>query len=316
MNFFIVDDSAPIRAMLANIIEDEDLGTVCGEAEDGSEVYADELAKKRIDILLIDLLMPNRDGIETVREIAPTFSGKIIMVSQVESKDMIGEAYSLGVEYYITKPINRLEVVNVLKKVCEHLLLEKSIMDIQKSLSTLQQISIPTPSNAGVKHGSRAGMTSSTGSGPIINSGKNVLLELGIIAESGNKDLLDILSIIYQLENEGVRVTPSLKDLYERVVEKRIGHNTCPAVIKKETKAGEQRIRRAIHQALDHIAALGLTDYANPKFEHYASTFFDHSQVRLKMLELEGKANNTSTPLRINIKKFIQALYMEAKENM
>ena len=45
--------------------------------------------------------------------------------------------YSLGVEHYITKPINRLEVVSVLKKVSDYLLMENSLHDIQKSLSNL-----------------------------------------------------------------------------------------------------------------------------------------------------------------------------------
>lgn len=303
MKFFIVDDSAPIRAMLTNIIEDEDLGTVIGEAEDGSEVYADELVAKKTDILLIDLLMPNRDGIETVREIAPSFNGKIIMISQVETKDLIGEAYALGVEHYITKPINRLEVVSILKKVRDHLFLEKSIQDIQKSLSCL-----------GLKQNIVSADPTKPVPSTIVASGKYVLLELGIIGESGNKDLLDMLSVMEHLEKNGVRESPSLKDLYEKIVEKRLGYAATPTEIKKEIKAGEQRVRRAIHQALDHIASLGLTDYANPKFENYASTFFDYSQVRMKMRELEEKANNTNSHSRINIKKFIQALYMEAKQ--
>ena len=176
MRFFIVDDSASIRTMLANIIEDEDLGTVEGEAEDGSEVYVDLLEAKEIDILLIDMLMPNRDGIETIRDINSSFKGKIIMVSQVESKEMIGEAYSLGVEHYITKPINRLEVSSILKKVSQHLLLEKSVEDIHKSLSVLTSIQ----------------KTSEIGSNrvnSIVPAGKSILLELGIIGESGNKEI-------------------------------------------------------------------------------------------------------------------------------
>ena len=303
MRFFIVDDSASIRTMLANIIEDEDLGTVEGEAEDGSEVYVDLLEAKEIDILLIDLLMPNRDGIETIRDIKSTFKGKIIMVSQVESKEMIGEAYSLGVEHYITKPINRLEVSSVLKKVSQHLLLEKSVEDIHKSLSVLTSIQ----------------KTSEIGSNrvnSIVPAGKSILLELGIIGESGNKDLLDLLCVLYHQEKSGVRGTPSLKDLFEDIVKKRLGSAAQSPEIKKEIKAGEQRVRRAIHQALEHIASLGLTDYANPKFEHYASTFFDYSQVRMKMLELEGKADFSASPPRANIKKFLQALYMEARQSI
>lgn len=49
------------------------------------------------------------------------------MVSQVESKELIAEAYSLGVEYYIIKPINRIEVLTVVRKVIERIRLEKSI---------------------------------------------------------------------------------------------------------------------------------------------------------------------------------------------
>ncbi|MDA4896221.1 response regulator, partial [Streptomyces sp. MS2A] len=92
---------------LKQIIEDEDLGEVAGEAEDGCDLEGHVLNLQQIDILFVDLLMPLRDGIETVRHLHGVFSGKIIMISQVESKEMIGEAYSLGIEYYIHKPINR-----------------------------------------------------------------------------------------------------------------------------------------------------------------------------------------------------------------
>ena len=303
MKFLIVDDFPTIRIMLSNIIEEEELGTVAGEAEDGSEVYADILAEQEIDILIIDLLMPNRDGIETIREIAPFFRGKIIMISQVETKDMIGEAYSLGVDHYITKPINRLEVVSILKRVSDQLQLEKSLTDIQKSLSLLTNHSQKKcPEN--LYHSKQ---------NPIIQSGKSILCELGIIGESGYKDLLDILAILSQLEKNGVRETPPLKDLYEKLIEKRLGPSIPQQEVRKEIKAGEQRIRRAIHQALEHIASLGLTDYTNPKFENYSSSFFDYTQVRMKMLELEGKSHDENSHSRINIKKFIQALYLEAK---
>jgi two-component system, response regulator YcbB len=303
LKFFIVDDSATVRAMLSNIIEEENLGKIAGEAEDGSEVYADILDKQEIDILIIDLLMPNRDGIETVREIAPFFHGKIIMISQVETKDLIGEAYSLGVIHYITKPINQLEVVSILKRVSDQLQLERSLTDIQRSLSFLTNHS---QNKQPEKH-------YQTIQNPIIHSGRYILRELGIIGESGNKDLLDILAILSQLEKDGIRETPPLKDLYEKVIEKRLNPGSPPQVIRKEMKAGEQRIRRTIHQALEHVASLGLNDYTNPKFENYSSSFFDYTQVRMKMLELEGKAHDANTHSRINIKKFIQALYLEAK---
>lgn len=123
--------------MLSQIIEDGDLGEVIGESEDGAFIEADQLNFKKVDILFIDLLMPMRDGIETVRHIASSFTGKIIMISQVESKQLIGEAYTLGVEYYITKPLNKIEVMSVIRKVMERIRLERSIHDIQKSLNNV-----------------------------------------------------------------------------------------------------------------------------------------------------------------------------------
>ena len=43
-----------------------------------------------------------------------------IMISQVASKDMIAKAYESGVEYYISKPIDAIEVQTVIKKVIEN----------------------------------------------------------------------------------------------------------------------------------------------------------------------------------------------------
>jgi two-component system, response regulator YcbB len=83
MNYFIIDDNPAIRAMLTDMIEDEDLGNVVGEAEDGSLVDNGLLSLKKTDVVLIDLLMPIRDGIETIRALADVFQGKFVMISQV-----------------------------------------------------------------------------------------------------------------------------------------------------------------------------------------------------------------------------------------
>lgn len=305
MRFFITDDDQAVRSMLSHIIEDADLGVIVGEAEDGSMLDADLLAIHKVDVLLIDLLMPVRDGIETIRTLAPSFTGKIVMISQIESKDMIAEAYSLGIEYYITKPINRLEVISVLAKVKERVLLQKSIQDIQKSLS-------------GLAFGKTREQESASHEKTILSTGKFLLTELGMIGESGSKDLLDILQYLYQNEKENPynQYSPSLKEIFHNVAIKKLGPHATQADIQKETKASEQRIRRAIYQALTHLASLGLTDYSNPKFENYASHFFDFTEVRKKMLELENHEETSGPNAKINTKKFIFVLYLEAKRLM
>lgn len=303
MHFYIIDDDEVHRSMLAQIIEDENLGDIVGEAEDGSILDENLIALRYVDILFIDLLMPNRDGIETIRSLRGKFSGKIIMISQVESKELIGEAYSLGVEYYITKPINRIEVLTIVRNVIERIHLEKSIFDIQKTLTNVLNLQQP-----------KQEITQAWKQSSITTAGEFLLSELGIVGESGSKDLLDILQYLNQYEQYHTfeQQFPPLKDIFVQITLKKMGASASQVDIKREVKASEQRVRRAIYQSLNHLASLGLTDFLNTKFENYASKFFDFTIVRQKMTELQ-KNSKVSSSIRVNTKKFIQILYFESK---
>lgn len=304
MNFFIVDDDIAVRSMISEIIEDYDLGTVVGEAEDGSFVNIDLITFKKVDILIIDLLMPIRDGIETIKELGNSLNFKIIMLSQVEDKQIIGEAYSLAVEYYITKPINRMEVIKIIEKVTSHIKLQKSINDIQQTINMLGFQQLKVPVDKPLKK-------------TISEAAQFILTDLGMISESGSKDILDIIQHLAKADKELYESEfPSLKALFTSISIEKLGNSCTESDIKKEIKASEQRIRRAIFQSISYIASLGLTDYSNPKFEEYASKFFDFTEVRKKMLEIENKTNNSFSHIRINIKKFIKVLYIEAKKNI
>ncbi|EIW20599.1 two-component system, response regulator YcbB [Pelosinus fermentans] len=306
MRFFIVDDDEAIRSMLAEIIEDYDLGEVIGEAENGAAIDGNLLTVKAIDILIIDLLMPIRDGIQTVRELIPTYKGGIIMLSQVEDKEMIGNAYSLGVHYYITKPINRLEVLSIIQNVMEHIRLQNVICNIEKNLNVLNSekvIHTSTPIT--------------TKRNAISASGQDLLAQLGMIGESGSKDLLDMLDYLCISENEEPinHEFPSLKDIFTSVAMKKLGMKTPnPNDIKKEAKAIEQRVRRTIFQGITHLASLGIIDYTNPTFEEYTPKFFDFTEIRKIMLNLQSNIKPSIGNSRINIKRFVKVLFIEAKK--
>lgn len=307
MRYFIVDDDEAIRSMLEEIIEDNDLGEVVGEADNGSAVTARLLDMKAVNILIIDLLMPVRDGIQTVREILPAFKGGIIMLSQVEDKEMIGNAYSLGVHYYITKPINRLEVIGIIQKVREYLRLQEVIHNIEQNLNVLnieKAAANPPPAEKNML---------------VMTSGQYLLTELGMISESGSSDLLAILDYLcaYEDEQSAGQEFPPLKDLFTQAAIKRLGMPSPDSNdIKKEAKAVEQRIRRALFQGLHHLAALGITDYANPTFEKYAPTFFDFTEIRKIMLNMQNKAGSSLSRTHINIKKFVKVFFLAAKKGV
>jgi len=306
MRFFIVDDDEAIRSMLAEIIEDYDLGEVIGEAENGVTINGQLLTSNAIDILIIDLLMPIRDGIQTVRELKSEFNGRIIMLSQVEDKEMIGNAYSLGVHYYITKPINRLEVISIIQNVMGHIRLQNVIYNIEKNLNVLNpQKTFHAPSPV------------TTSRSTISTAGQHLLAELGMISESGCNDLLYILDYLAQYDNERPfgHEFPSLKDIFNSVATKKLGVPSPDLnEIKKESKALEQRVRRALFQGLIHLASIGVTDYTNPKFEEYAPIFFDFTEIRKIMLNLQNNIKPSISNSHINIKKFVKVLFLEAKK--
>ena len=62
------------------------------------------------------------------------------MISQIVNKEMVGEAYEKGVEFFIHKPINRIEVHSILKKTAEQFRLKNSLIAIRESLAHMDQL--------------------------------------------------------------------------------------------------------------------------------------------------------------------------------
>ncbi|MFD2369511.1 response regulator [Brevibacillus sp. GCM10020057] len=308
IRFFLIEDDAVVRRMLERIIMDSGLGEVVDQASDGISVSIDQLYG--VDVVLIDLLMPGLDGIQTIRKLrAEGFTGRFIMVSQVENKEMIGEAYLQGIDTFIHKPINRLEVISVLRRVADYLKLEASLQSIRQSLQILdvkgKDTADPETKNA-----------ASAGSGRYAQSGleqkaRQLLLQLGIASEAGASDLLMIINWLVQDPRRGDRLRDmQLKELYTQVLHKLHG-NLDEHSLGKEVRAMEQRIRRMVLQAFTHLSSLGLTDFSNPTFEHFAPRLFDFHEVRQRMQELE--AGEKTTKCRISVRKFLSVFLMEAK---
>lgn len=303
--FFVIDDDLACRRILAQIIEDEGLGEVVGELPDGRGDVAGMLIHRQPDIILIDLLMPGKDGIEIVESLKErAFGGKIVMISQVEKKEMVAQAYAAGIEFYINKPINRIEVIAVIKRVVERLEMERSFERVRDSIAALDQL---------------RGLSSTSNNTPaVVPSEKTtrerireILAELGVIGEPGSHDLVQIvlfLSTVTDVEKY-LGEYRHLKDLYQAVQNKYLTEEDKHS----DVRAIEQRVRRAIKHAMDHIASLGLDDYTNPIFEHYGSRFFDFTELRQKMKEL-NLDKDTRTRTRVNIKQFINALFWEVKK--
>lgn len=292
ISFVIVDDDAVSRRVLQNIIEDCGLGEVAGTAEDGIEGTR-IILELNPDMVLIDLLMPDQDGIEAITQLKDRgYTGKFIMISQIVNKEMVGQAYQKGIEFFIHKPINRLEVEAVLLKVNERRKYERHILEIKNSLAKFDPVQVVVRRER-----------------PVRDVMKPILMDLGIIGEIGSKDIISLMEYLIQRRQSGD--LPPLKEWYESVAQT---YKQSKSDIEKESKAIEQRIRRTVMAALIHLASIGLTDYSNPKFEYYAPLYFDFQDIRMKMKVMDEELNSEKG--KVNIKKFLQVFYLEVLEKM
>lgn len=288
--FYIVDDDKTVRKMLERIIADHDLGTVIGQAEDGTTALR-EIAALAPDIVLIDLLLPGIDGISLVRNLKGDCPrGCFIMLSQVADKDMVGKAYQAGVDCFITKPINVIEVVSVIGRVRERLDMHKFIHSLKTTINGIGALN-------GKTNAKPPGRSDEENRRRRIRS---VLAKLGILGESGSEDLVEMCMARLTRASGGAS---TMRDLYALVARRHAERG-----VRVNASSVEQRIRRAIYKALNNTANLGLEDYANEFFMEFGSSFFDFTDVRRQMNYLRG---TSETPGKINVKKFIEGLGMQ-----
>lgn len=296
----IVDDDPAVARMLQRIIEEKHLGVVVGRSTDGPSGEQAAL-QMRPDIVLIDLLMPLQDGLETIRHLRDQgFDGAFVMLSQVADKELVASAYKMGVEFYIYKPLNFTEVVAVLQRVTETLQMKQTLQHIRASLAPLTPAAaLPTPVRRDVPDEAE-----------VRRAGRRVLADLGILGEAGGADLVAI-ALLPQFRNgqspgdfELGAIYTALFDYYQDQARE----SKAPGA-----KAIEQRLRRAATAALSHLAALGLEDFADPRFERLAPIFFDYIEVRTEMNRLRTGSGVTG---RINLKKFIGAFVHEVESTL
>lgn len=99
----VADDSEFARSNVARVVAKLG-GAVVGEASSGHEAVA-LFRTLRPDLVLLDITMPELDGVEALREIrALDAEAKVIMVSSLGHKDMVWKAMQLGAKHFITKP--------------------------------------------------------------------------------------------------------------------------------------------------------------------------------------------------------------------
>lgn len=282
--FYLLDDDVSVTGILKIIIEGKKLGEVCGMSESPEEAM-DDLAYSRPDIVIVDLLMPEMDGITFVKRARQSFRDtEFIMLSQVSSKDMIAKAYEAGIRYFIQKPVNAIEVTKVIE----------NVMDEQRMKRTMDQMK-HLFAGAGEPDGSEGADSKEEASGELAarqdarDRARRILQELGMIGAVGYDDIIRVVERYANHEEEMAGLTVK---------------KICEA-FSDSPKSMEQRIRRTAASGLTTIASMGADDFTNPVFTDYSGSLFDFEQVRKEMDYIQGKSDQRGN---VKIKKFLTAL--------
>ena len=119
IRLMIADDHAVVREGVKHIISEIPDIVVAGEATNGSEVLA-EIHKKDFDLLLLDIAMPGRDGLDILKEVK-TQKPKlpVLILSMYREEQFVLRALKLGASGYLTKDSIPDELIKAIKKIAQ-----------------------------------------------------------------------------------------------------------------------------------------------------------------------------------------------------
>lgn len=114
-NILICDDAAFMRMMIKDILTKNGYNIV-GEAENGAKAV-EKYAELKPDLVLMDITMPEMDGIEALKKIkAADANACIIMCSAMGQQAMVIESIQSGAKDFIVKPFQADRVLEAVKK--------------------------------------------------------------------------------------------------------------------------------------------------------------------------------------------------------
>ena len=115
-NILICDDAAFMRMMIKDILTKNGYN-VAGEAENGMKAV-EKFKEVNPDLVLMDITMPEMDGIQALKEIKKLDGGeKVIMCSAMGQQAMVIESIQAGAKDFIVKPFQAERVIEAVKKV-------------------------------------------------------------------------------------------------------------------------------------------------------------------------------------------------------
>jgi response regulator receiver domain protein len=276
MDFYILDDDIAVVKTLKHIITDRKIGTVVGYNTD-VECAIEDIREERPEIIMVDFMMKEMDGITFIKAVKKFHhEAAFIMISKLSDKSLVNQAYDAGVEFFVSKPVNVLEIERVCQNIIERIKLKKVVDNIQ---SAFMEVSSEDAVNT-VKKEVPAERK---------QNWLDVMLgSLGILSEKGTND---IRKIYEHMEKSGGGYSKQmLSDVADMQGD--------------SEKNVEQRVRRALKKALTNVAAAKI-DMVEDDSQIYAKYVFDHLSIKMEVNYQEGISPAGG---RVSIPKFMDGL--------
>jgi two-component system alkaline phosphatase synthesis response regulator PhoP len=109
----VVDDNPDIITIVKTILEGR--GYTVFSASSGSELLNMLTTSQKPDLIILDIMMPEMDGLEVLTRLKGKTETStipvILLTAKVQYEDVLG-GYKLGADYYITKPFTSTQLVN------------------------------------------------------------------------------------------------------------------------------------------------------------------------------------------------------------
>src|SRR5215204_7753538 len=138
----IAEDEALIRLDLAEMLREEGYEVV-GEAGDGQEAV--DLAESlRPDVMIMDVKMPRRDGIDAASEIASKRVAPVVILTAFSQRDLVERARVAGAMAYLVKPFQKKDLVPTIEmattRFAEIVALEQEVGGLQERLEARKAV--------------------------------------------------------------------------------------------------------------------------------------------------------------------------------
>ena len=107
-SILVIDDDQSVLSLLKAFLEPE--GFDVSTATDGS--YGMQLLREtKVDLVLLDILMPGPDGYQVLQSIREQSNVPVIMITGIREKDSVIKSLDLGADDYVTKPFKKRELI-------------------------------------------------------------------------------------------------------------------------------------------------------------------------------------------------------------